>query len=144
VPGTLADYTNRPFLAVFTELNGLHMGVNVKFTGDGTDNLVQKTDPAAGTPIHNGLTVTLTVSGQPPAVTPPDLTGKSCASGDGSAGSTLYLAGLKVMYADSQRAGVVLSQDKTPSSTDVKWNDTVTVTCGTSAASPSGATNTAG
>lgn len=130
-PGGLPNYTGRPLTEVFADLRAAKLGVNVVFEGDGDDQTVSRTEPAAGTKVNNGTTVKVYVKGSAPVVTVPDVTGKSCSSGLGTAGNLLFEAGLKVIYAAGERDGVVTAQTPDPTSTTTRWNDGVTVTCGT-------------
>jgi beta-lactam-binding protein with PASTA domain len=129
--GGLPNLAGIPFTDAFAQLRALKLGVNVVFLGEGDDQTVDHTDPAAGTVVKGGSTVKLFVKGSAPLVTVPDLTGLSCASGTGTAGNTLFEKGLKIAYADGVRDGIVISQTPDATSTTTHWNDTVTVTCGT-------------
>ena len=92
--------------------------------GRGTGREVERTYPVAGTSVNPGRTVTLSVSGPPPAVKVPDVAGDDCAD----AAEDLAGEGFRVVYT-LRRSGSVLKQEPTGGS-QARWGDPVALWCG--------------
>ncbi|MER7460477.1 PASTA domain-containing protein [Micromonospora sp. NPDC126480] len=95
--------------------------------GRGTGREVERSYPAAGATVNPGRTVTLYVSGPPPVVRVPDVTGDDCAE----AAEELADEGLKVVYT-LRRSGSVLKQEPTGGG-QAPWGDPVALWCGDAA-----------
>lgn len=136
--GTLPPGVGADFRAYFTQLRDLKLGVTVIFGDPGEPGQVTRTDPAAGSPIRNGLNIKVYAAGDPPVVEVPNLLGAKCREAGGAGG--LGKVGLSPNYSgeDPDTSVVVaMSPDPTTGGT-AHWNDKVALTCGQPApASPS-------
>jgi hypothetical protein len=95
----------------------------------GNGRAVVSTQPPARTPVRRGVTVKVSVLGEAPEATVPDLTGLTC----GDAADRLVDAGFYPEY-PSGKVGRVAKQDPEPQTTK-RWNDQVRLYCGSA---PSG------
>ncbi|RKN46392.1 PASTA domain-containing protein [Micromonospora endolithica] len=110
------------------ELREERLGWRLVF-GSGTGRAVERATPAVGERISRGRTVTLYVGGPAPTVEVPDVVGEPCSE----AADELVDDGFYPAYPVS-RAGVVSRQEPAADST-ARWNDRVSIWCGSS---PSG------
>ncbi|MDG4803951.1 PASTA domain-containing protein [Micromonospora sp. WMMD980] len=115
------------------ELRERKLGWRLVF-GDGSGRSVERTSPRAGSSVRRGVTVTVWVAGPAPAVTVPDLAGRSCSD----AADELVEAGLYPRYRTG-RQGAVTAQDPAAGSA-ARWNDQIALTCGTAPSDPPTAT----
>jgi hypothetical protein len=134
-PGVGAD-----FREYYTQLRDLKLGVTVIFGEPGEPGTVTRTEPAAGSPIRNGLNIKVYAAGEPPLVEVPNLIGVKCRTAGGAAG--LGKVGLTPTYSgDDPDDSVVIAQSPDPAvGGTAHWNDRVVLTCGQSpSSSPSSA-----
>jgi hypothetical protein len=97
-----------------------------------------RTEPAAGSPIRNGLNIKVYAAGDAPLVDVPNLLGVKCREAGGANG--LGKVGLLPSYSgDDPDDSVVIAQSPDPAAGGTAhWNDRVALTCGQAAAtSPS-------
>jgi hypothetical protein len=123
----LPDLTTVDFTTARQRLRDLRLGWRLVFEGTTDDPGVRATDPAAGTPVHRGITVKVFVRGAAPPATVPAVVGLTCPA----AADAIVNAGLYPQYASSSRDGLVVAQ--TPAATDpadLHWNDMVHIQCG--------------
>ncbi|WP_027342817.1 PASTA domain-containing protein [Hamadaea tsunoensis] len=124
VDAPLPPGAGQDFRAYFTQLRGLKLGVVAYFDESASGGQVTRTDPPAGTLVHNGVTVKVYVAGPPIVTDVPNLAGSPC----GSIHGPLYDNGLTVKYATG-KTGQVVRQDPQPGTGTAHWNDEVTVYC---------------
>jgi serine/threonine-protein kinase len=127
----LTNVTERQAIATLTDL-GLKWRVNDQFDDTVPEDVVIRTDPAAGAEIFAGETVLLVVSLGPAPVDVPNLIGQT--EGDArtiteNAGLVFRVANTRQPVADPSQDGLVVDQVPTPGTT-VERGDTVTVTLG--------------
>ncbi|MFI5834451.1 PASTA domain-containing protein [Micromonospora sp. NPDC051300] len=125
---TVPELVGTDFEQARRELRDRRLGWRLVF-GSGSGRAVERTSPSPGATVRRGVTVTVWVAGPAPAVTVPDLAGRSCSD----AADELVEAGLYPRYRTG-RQGPVGGQDPLAGGA-VHWNDQVTLTCG---AAPSG------
>ncbi len=113
-------------------LRAMGLGVALYFNQNGQGATVDHTVPAAGTVVKRGITVKIYVTGPPPLLNIPDITGEGCSTG----GKDVAAAGLIPSYPNG-RKGVVLYTDPAPSDAQTHWNDQIKVYCGQAGISPS-------
>lgn len=130
---TVPELVGTDFERARQELRDRKLGWRLVF-GSGSGRAVERTSPRPGAPVRRGVTVTVWVAGPAPAVTVPDLDGRSCSD----AADDLVEAGLYPRYRTG-RQGVVTAQDPVSGGT-AHWNDQVALTCGTAPADPPTAT----
>lgn len=128
--GTLPPGIGTDFREYFTQLRDLKLGVTVIFGEPGEPGKVTRTEPAAGAPIRNGLTVKVYAAGDPPVVEVPSVLGMKCRTAGGSAG--LGKVGLLPSYSgEDPDESVVIAQSPDPATGGTAhWNDRVALTCG--------------
>lgn len=136
--GTLPPGIGADFREYYAQLRDLKLGVTVIFGETGEPGTVTRTEPAAGSPIHNGLNVKVYAAGDPPPVEVPNLIGVKCRTAGGAAG--LGKVGLMPDYSgDSPDDSVVIAQAPDAGGA-AHWNERVALTCGQSPSpSPSAA-----
>jgi beta-lactam-binding protein with PASTA domain len=117
------------------ELRDRRLGWRLVF-GTGTGRTVERTVPAAGTPVRRGATVALHVVGPAPAQPVPDVVGDDC----DDAARELGEAGFYPRY-PTGRTGKVTRQEPAADAT-AYWNDRVAIACGDAPPSPGAATPT--
>jgi PASTA domain-containing protein len=105
-----------------TKVRDLKLGWVLKFEGATNDPTVRDSDPAAGTFVTKGTTITIFVKGAAPAAVTPVITGKPCAV----AADLIVDAGLYPDYKSAARTGTVLPA---PPQLGLKWNDKMALTC---------------
>lgn len=105
-----------------TIVRDLKLNWVLTFEGANNDQAVRDTNPAFGTLVQKGTTVTIFVKGAAPAATPPVITGKQC----GTAAELIVDAGLYPDYKSAARTGTVLLA---PPQVGLRWNDKMTLTC---------------
>lgn len=138
--GSLPPGVGADFREYYVQLRDLKLGVTVIFGEPGEPGTVTRTEPAAGSPIHNGLSVKVYAAGDPPLVEVPNLVGVKCRTAGGAAG--LGKVGLTPAYSgDDPDNSVVIAQSPDPATGGTAhWNDRVVLTCGQSPSpSPSAA-----
>jgi hypothetical protein len=105
-----------------TTVRDLKLGWTLKFEGNGTDQTVRDTTPAAGTLVQKGVSVTIVVKGTAPLAVVPNIVGKPCSQ----AADLIVEAGLYPDYKTAARTGTV-QPAATP--TGLRWNDKMALTC---------------
>lgn len=95
--------------------------------GTGIGRTVESSSPPVGSPVTRGTTVQLQIAGPPPAAEVPDVVGDDCAK----AADELVEEGLYPRY-QSGRSGKV-SQQNPAEDGPARWNDEVSIWCGTAA-----------
>ncbi|MCZ7440577.1 PASTA domain-containing protein [Micromonospora sp. WMMC241] len=126
---TVPELVGTDFEQARQELRDRRLGWRLVF-GSGSGRDVERTSPRPGAPVKRGVTVTVWVAGPAPAVTVPDLGGRSCSD----AADALVEAGLYPRYRTG-RQGAVTAQEPVAGGA-ARWNDQVTLTCGTAPADP--------
>jgi hypothetical protein len=128
--GTLPPGVGADFRAYFTQLRALKLGVTVIFGDPGEPGMVTRTDPAAGTPIRNGLNIKVYAAGDAPQVEVPNVLGVKCREAGGAAG--LGKVGLQPSYSgeDPDTSFVVAQSPDPTTGGTAHWNDKVALTCG--------------
>ena len=130
---TVPDLVGMDFEEAREELRDLGLGWQFVF-GSGSSSSVRSTTPAAGTPVNRGVTVVLTVAGAAPPNSVPDLLGKNCRD----AAAELVDDGFSPRY-PNRRSGTVTAQEPA-GGTVQKWNDIVSIWCGTAPSDDESAT----
>lgn len=128
--GTLPPGIGADFREYFTQLRDLKLGVTVIFGEAGDSGTVVRTEPAAGSPIRNGLNIKVYAAGEAPVVEVPNVLGVKCRTAGGAAG--LGKVGLTPSYSgDDPDDSVVIAQSPDPATGGTAhWNDRVALTCG--------------
>ncbi|MEV6691258.1 PASTA domain-containing protein [Micromonospora sp. NPDC051196] len=121
---TVPDLVGMDFEEARDELRKRGLGWKFVF-GSGDNPSVRSTDPAAGTPVKRGVTVSITVAGAAPLNEVPDLVGKRCRE----AAAELVDDGFSPRY-PSGRSGTVTAQEPV-GGTVGRWDDVVSIFCGT-------------
>ncbi|MEV1332847.1 PASTA domain-containing protein [Micromonospora costi] len=112
------------FVEARDELHDRKLGWRLVF-GTGAGRTVERTDPAVGSPVRRGTTVTLYVAGPAPTTEVPDVVGDDC----DDAAEDLGEEGLYPRY-PSGRSGRVVRQEPAAGSA-ARWNEQVAIWCGT-------------
>lgn len=133
----LPDLVGMDFKEARTELRRRGLGWQLTFGAAGDDPSIASTEPRAGTTVRRGTTVRISVVGAAPEAIVPDVTGLPCARGAAS----LIDLGLYPEY-PTGRTGEVVRQDPAPS-TVLRWNDRVTLHCGSAGDGESAAPDSA-
>jgi beta-lactam-binding protein with PASTA domain len=105
-----------------TMVRELKLGWTLTFLGNGNDQTVKESTPAAGTLVQKGTTITIVVKGAAPPAVIPVITGKQCAV----AADLIIDAGLYPDYKTAARTGAVLPAAP---QLGLKWNDKMSLTC---------------
>ncbi|MFG1675287.1 PASTA domain-containing protein [Micromonospora sp. NPDC049282] len=126
---TVPELVGTDFERARQELRDRKLGWRLVF-GSGSGRAVERTSPRSGAPVRRGVTVTVWVVGPAPAVTVPDLGGRSCSD----AADDLVEAGLYPRYRTG-RQGAVTAQEPVAGGT-ARWNDQVRLTCGAAPSAP--------
>lgn len=127
----LPNLVGMDFKEARTELRRRGLGWQLTFGAAGDDPSIASTEPRAGTTVKRGTTIRISVVGAAPEAIVPDVTGLPCARGAAS----LIDLGLYPEY-PTGRSGAVVRQDPAPS-TVLRWNDRVTIHCGSAGGAPS-------
>jgi hypothetical protein len=122
----LPNLVDADFQEARTKVRELGLGWRLVFGSTGDDNKVDRTDPAAGTNVLRGRTITLYVRGPAPAATIPNVVGLPCSQAAG----LVVQHGLYPEY-PTGRSGRATQQAPDSNDLTLKWNDRVKLYCGT-------------
>jgi len=109
------------------ELRAHRLGVDLVFLGNGNDQTVNRTKPAAGQSVSPGATVKLYVNGVAPLLpVPPVPPNTTCQQW----GSQLVDLGFRIAKYDGNRSKVVTAESPDETDPTTVWNQAITLTCG--------------
>ena len=123
-PGSfpLPKLTGLDFEVARGKVRQLDLDWTLAFADSGHDKSVASTEPTAGTLVHKGVIVHITVKGQAPPANVPTITGKPCAD----AAAAVIDAGLFPEFLSDSRTGPASA----PEQHDLHWNDVMQLACG--------------
>ncbi len=126
--GGLLDYTGQPFQQVRDALRSQKLGVTLVFQSTGpVGALVTSTSPAAGAPVHPGLTIKVMVDGVPPPLAVPSPQGPTKCS---DWGKFLSDTGFIPDYTPpGSKNLLVAGESPGPDDPTTVWNEKITLTC---------------
>jgi hypothetical protein len=119
---TLPNLVGANFRDARATVRDLNLSWTLVFGATGDSPTVVATNPPAGTPLADGMTVTITVKGMAPLADIPSIAGIAC----DDARAKIIDAGLIPDFKSAARTGKVLPATITAG---LRWNDKMPLTC---------------